>query len=477
MKKILISIILSFAFSLAAATVAYASSAPYRSAAFDVNGGGTWTPNPYVPWKVIGDLFYITGDDGGQAAVEGLISPSDLNICPEGYIYVTDLGRHLAFKIDGQSNLLATFGGGDDPRARLNFPNGIHAAPDGYIYIADTSNQRIAVFDATGEFAREITKPDDYRLDRVMFQPMKIRQDARGYFYVVLLGGTEGIMILRPDGSFEGYFGSNNVYTSAMDRFKRIIFSDDMIRRDFTRTAASIADIEIDKHGFLYAATPNVEHSVVKYSFNASNLLINTDDESAAIPGNFTSIAVSDKNIITALDEGQGMIFQISAGNKPLYRFSGKNEGLQLQLGNLSSPSAVAVDVNDNIYVADKDFSAIQVFRPTELGKLIQEATYLTDRGLFVEAKPLWEQVLARNPFYYLAHLGITKANLAEGDWDGTMLAARRAYNVKYFSEAYWQVRVYLMRNYFNHAVFGLVLLFAVIIFVKRLRKRRGEAK
>jgi len=102
-----------------------------------------------------GDSDYL-GDappygDGGPA-IDAVISPTDVELAPDGSLYIADSnsGRIRRVDLDGViTNVAGTYPGGDygdggpATDARLDRPHGIAFGPDGSLYIADTYNNRI----------------------------------------------------------------------------------------------------------------------------------------------------------------------------------------------------------------------------------------------------------------------------------------------------------------------------------------------
>ena len=102
-----------------------------------------------------GDSDYL-GDappygDGGPA-IDAVISPTDVELAPDGSLYIADSnsGRIRRGDLDGViTNVAGTYPGGDygdggpATEARLDRPHGIAFGPDGSLYIADTYNHRI----------------------------------------------------------------------------------------------------------------------------------------------------------------------------------------------------------------------------------------------------------------------------------------------------------------------------------------------
>ena len=107
------------------------------------------------PWVI--STFAGTGTrgfsgDGIPADQAQLNFPSDLDLDPDGNLYIADPGNHRIRRV-GPDNLIITFAGVDTAgfsgdgglavEASLNFPERVAVDPKGNVYIADTGNQRI----------------------------------------------------------------------------------------------------------------------------------------------------------------------------------------------------------------------------------------------------------------------------------------------------------------------------------------------
>lgn len=93
------------------------------------------------------------GGDGGAAVAASLNNPRDIQIGPDGRLYIADEKNNRIRAVDLDTGIITTvagtgaagFGGdgGQATNARLNRPSGIAFDDNGYLYIADTFNHRI----------------------------------------------------------------------------------------------------------------------------------------------------------------------------------------------------------------------------------------------------------------------------------------------------------------------------------------------
>lgn len=102
---------------------------------------------------VVGDGAAGYRGDGGDPLAAGLNNPSDLEVAPDGTLYIADTLNNVVRVVNPERTLITTFvgtgvkgfagDGGPADEAQLNNPYGVALSPDGDLYIADTYNTRI----------------------------------------------------------------------------------------------------------------------------------------------------------------------------------------------------------------------------------------------------------------------------------------------------------------------------------------------
>jgi sugar lactone lactonase YvrE len=133
--------------------------------------------------------------DGGQATVAHLNMPSDVELAPNGDIYIADMHHQRVRKVDARTRVITTVAGsgewgytGDNGRAvdaSLAGPSGIAIVPDGpngavTLYIADYYNARVRAVGPDG-IIRDVGS-----VERLKFgAPTRVAYAAeRGYLWI-----------------------------------------------------------------------------------------------------------------------------------------------------------------------------------------------------------------------------------------------------------------------------------------------------
>jgi len=90
--------------------------------------------------------------DGGPAASARLRAPRDVEIAPDGTLYIADTGNHCIRKVTPEGIISTPAGAGGSgfdgdngpaEQAQLSWPQDVSVATDGSVYIADTGNHCI----------------------------------------------------------------------------------------------------------------------------------------------------------------------------------------------------------------------------------------------------------------------------------------------------------------------------------------------
>ncbi|UVI29528.1 NHL repeat-containing protein [Paenibacillus spongiae] len=454
------------------------AAAPYRSHGY-FEGSRYSIQSLYVPERVIGDRLY-KGVNGGQESVPGLNGPTGLFIDGEGYLYVSDTNNNRVVKMDDRGGLIQEFGTGSDAKAQLKAPEGLYVSASGDVYVCDTGNNRISVYNSRGEWIDEIVKPDAPSLREVIFIPSGVSMDIRGFLYVVSKGVNEGLIVISPDKKFNGFFGSNKVQTSALDRVKNMLYTEEQ-KETAGVSAASVSDVFIDHEGYVYTSTKGAAtEQIKKYNVGGQNLFagknMQVGSSTVGLVGSYSGITADRLGNIFGIDTGAGKIFQFSPTGEPVFSFGAKLLDNKLRMGLLGDPVSIKTNGKGYVFVTDRMFNGVQVFRPTELAGKINKANELFNEGLYEEAKQSSQEVLKSNVFYSKAHYIIGKALYREGEWESSMARFETVYDPNGYSDSFWEWRIRWVQANFGYVAAGAATAAVIAVATGKLaRKRRRD--
>ena len=439
---------------------------PYRSFAYNPTGWPFYMQTPYEPVEIIGQSLYTRDETGDLTPVKGLTNPADMFVDGDGNIYVADRGNNRIVKMDAAGVLLQEIGVGT-----LKAPEGVTVDEEGAVLVADTGNSRIAVFEKDGTVRSLLGAPKDKRLEGMMFTPIKVAVDQRDYIYVLLKGGNEGLMILSPDGKFQGYFGRNATQVTFEERIKRIFYTKEQVATNSNAVAPSITGMYIGDTGYVYTCTNNLTNGQIK-KFNASGVDLFAKVETQVIVDRrdglksaVSSMYVDKDGVIYAVDNTNGTVILFDATGKPLMLFGEKLQGNERRIGYFSDPVAISAREDGTLMVLDRTYNGIHVFRPTTLMKNILANVSLYNDGKYMESQEGWQDILKANTSYYWANLGLGKIAYTQKDWTGAMDQMRQALNQEYYSDALWKYRAEVVQQYAG-IVLGVLIAVAAVHFI-----------
>ncbi len=445
MKKRILLLALLLALGIGSAR---ADELAYRSYSYTPDGHPFYMQSPYLPVDIIGQSLYTEDASGELTAVPGLRAPSGLCVGPDQTLYVSDRGNNRVVQITASGVLLREYGLGV-----LKAPEGLYVDGDGSVYVADMGNAQVAVFNADGSVRSLLKAPTDVRLENLMFTPLNVAVDSRGYIYTQLRGGNEGLMLLSPDGRFQGYFGRNATVLSLGERLKRMIYTEEQIATNMNAVAPSITGMCVSRNGFIYTCTSTLSNGQIK-KFNASgeDLFTSLDtrvtvDRRKGLKSAVSSLFVDENGVIYAVDSVGGAVIIYDANGKPLMMFGEKLSGNDRRIGFFSDPAAICVLEDGTLLVLDRAYNGIHVFQPTTLMKSILASVSLYNDGQYLKTQEGWQDILKANANYYWANLGLGKIAYMDKDYPEAMRRMRLAMNQEYYSDALWKQRAQVVQQ------------------------------
>ncbi len=421
-----------------------------------------------------------------------LSQPQDIFINEQGFLFIADTGNDRIVKADAQGKVLGIFTGAEDKP--LSAPKGVYADAEGNMYIADTMNARIVHLDADGVFVEEFVKPESELLGEFQsFNVEKISLSQTGYIYALM---GESIMTLDANNNFRGYLGQTKLEFNLVEWLLRIFASDEQKKLIKKRLAGSYTNMYIDGNGAIYATNldrtegeikklnsigENIyrKYIILKFKLFKPGLLYKhfnygeryLDSSNKVQFPTFIDIAVDSNEIVTALEEKSGKLYQYDRNGNSLAVFGGKGS----LVGQFSLPSSVAMSGDGIVYVLDSGMSNIQSFKPTGFISAVHSATALYADGKYEQARSLWEQVLKTDSGYIVAIAGMADAFYKQGDYARAMEYYKLADDRKGYSKAFDEYRYELFRAYFVWIVLAVAAAVAFYAFFMLLLKKRAE--
>ena len=424
--------------------------------------------------------------------------------------WVCDTDNNRILRLDVDLKIIGAYTGvmGDtkinvnkkDKESKFNKPMGIYVAKPvnsniRYVYIADSDNERIVKATITSDrelaLVHEYTKPDTKLYDSSSFVPSKVLADNSENVYAVCKTENKGSVQFNKEGEFQGYYGANRVEVTAKviaQKLWRKIASKKQVASMERSVPTEYVNFDMDDDGFIYTVTEagdtktdavkklnsagyNIWDNEVHDKVNYGDMDLKTETTKKATSTKLTDVVVTDNGITNLLDFGTGHVFQYDRDSNLLCIF-GIRRGVSDAKGSFSAPNAIEA-YGDNVYILDGTKNDITVFTETTFGKKMHDAVELFDQGKFLEAKPYWEDVLARDGGYPLAYVGLGKAALYEEDYSKALDYFKTAYDQDDYDKAFKYARDDFIKEHFT-AILVIIILLVVLLITKSILNKRG---
>ena len=143
-----------------------------------------------------------------------------------------------------------------------------------------------------------------------------------------------------------------------------------------------------------------------------------------------------DGGIYTCLDNIRGKVFTYNSEGDLLFVFG----GISAQRGAFNVPTAVEWN-QGNILVLDKGNNELVVFRPTEYGSAVINATVTQYTGGYGASWELWDKVITLNPHNQVAHRNVGKLQYDQGNYQEAMEHFELGNSPELYSKAFAKQR------------------------------------
>ncbi|GBG08527.1 hypothetical protein PAT3040_03114 [Paenibacillus agaridevorans] len=433
---------------------------PYRTVYIDHSVGGMqyYVQPIYLPEKVI---------DGNEMAVP-LSTPSDLFVTGNGDVYVADTGNNRIVQFNEQGQYIRSIGD-EEGLVTLNQPEGVFVAEDGAIYAANTAAGNIVKFNAEGQVEQTYDKPPSNVLgDDYHFLPTKVVVDARGVMYVVVKDTHQGLLRMNPEGEFTGFFGANKTKLTWLDQLKRSILSKEMLAKEIAKRPNSIQNVTLTGDGFLFTTSTGKTNDGQIKKLNAGGF--DAFQNKPFFEYDLVDTAYDSQGFLYGMDRVSGNIAIYDPTGDLLFYLGGADKNAR-QLGMVSFASSLAVNANNDIWVADSGTNLIHIFKRTSFGDTFLNAAHYYYEGDYAKSKPYWEEVIRHNGMLNISFNGLGKIALHDRDYELAIDYFKQSYDAEGYSDAFWSLRYEWLQRYFFISLVALIVLIGGLIFLfKRAR-------
>lgn len=352
------------------------------------------------------------------------------------------------------------------------------------IYLCDRDSGQILLLDSSNYKILEVFTAPAKADFSSKFAPTKMVTDSTGRMYVISVGVYEGIILLDYEGNWMRYVGVNYTTLGFWDALTRNFKTEEQLAQETSILSTEFNNLAIDSKNFLYTvsrATTNPitqvtdDKSMVKrinqtgkdilirngYSVPKGDLVtIKTGTNAGG--SNFCGITVNEFGVYTIVDSKMGRLFTYDNEGNLLYISGGKG----VEQTDIKNPVAVRYQ-GENVLVLDQGNCAILRFELTDFAKSVNRATEYQFYGDTINAANEWSNVIAANPNYQLAYVGVGKTLLEDGRYQEAMAYFELGDDVAYYSRAYKKYRDDLIKEYFPYVLYGSLALAVVLIGVK----------
>ncbi len=436
------------------------------------------------------ELFPAIGDarvvnENGDIVEDGGTCPGAFELYSFQFDAATQVGTYSAVSFQEATGLWVV-------------NEGTAEKPNYIFYVVDRLGHAVYVFNNSGFAVTDkennpvvYGKPDTPLMKDITeteYLPTDVLTDHLGYIYIRVENDYRGFVTLDKDGTFLGYFGSNEV-TRTADVITLKLFSRFMTPEQLERIQQVLpmeySNFCIDKEGdFIYGvrgATDDMNELVRKINCKGNNVLdyVETFGDANMVTNikgdrnktNFNAITVDVDGFITTFDSSAQRLFQYTADGELMYVFGGEGT----QQGTFRN----GVDIEswgDRLYVLDSSFATITVLEPTTFGANVRLGQIYYSKGEYQNALEPFRAVVSECMNYEFGYAGIGKALYMQRNYEEAMDNFYLAHDQDNYSMAFKMYRAGLMRELTVPAV-GVVIALIVVWIVVKILKKQGIIK
>lgn len=168
----------------------------------------------------------------GEAKVSGNDSlhfnmPTDIAVAPDGSFYVSDgYGNSRVVKFSATGKYLFEWGTKGRKENEFNTPHGITLDNEGNVYVADRENNRVQVFDSTGQFIKQLADKSFGPICAVSFHQSRLFAVDDFTFLKVKHRGSD-VIIFDTTGKVQTRFGRSGGYNGTVSWYHDLVIDKD----------------------------------------------------------------------------------------------------------------------------------------------------------------------------------------------------------------------------------------------------------
>lgn len=403
-------------------------------------------------------------------------APQDLFIDDEDYLYILDTGNKRVVVFDEKYDFILSFG-----ETELIKPTGIYVR-DGKIYIADyglaedVTSGRIHIysFDKNSisvlhEHAYSRPSSPVLEINEFIYRPQKIAVDGNHTMYVVSEGSYNGVMMINQENRFLSFFAPNRVQGTIVDRILQVLYGNNEQAQITKKIPPAPTNVYLKNTGYVYTVTQTTITGITGDTLKkVNNGGLNFFPDDMITAPDFAAVSMGNVENVYGVTRS-GFIYEYDREGNLLFVFGGPSQGLD-RVGLFRNVSGVSVNSRNEVIVLDDVNNNLHLIAPTGFADVVHEALFLYNQGKYVESQSLWEDVLRYNALFDLAHEGIGRSYMMQGEFELALEKFEIAQSKETYSEAFWEVRNVWLQSYASYFIIAFLGLYVILALTKKQR-------